>query len=177
MQKPTIGRIVLYALSAREAKNINAQIADGAGANYVSEGDEFPLIVARVWEPSPADPEGSVNGQVILDGTFTLWVTSVHQSLIRSPGYWRWPEIKPTVVDIKTMQPVAYTDIAIRVVTLSQLELRMRRLCGHIETLGASPALTHLSVECSNARQVLAALVEEKPLSPVHTDWLNGDHD
>lgn len=42
-----------------------------AGANEVLEGDEYPMVVVR------QNDDGSVNGQVFLDGPDTLWVTSV----------------------------------------------------------------------------------------------------
>lgn len=59
-------------------------------------------------------------------------------------------------------------------VMLTQLELRIRQLCGLIETCGASAELTKASVEASNARQVLAAMVEKTPLPPYIKKWLGG---
>lgn len=54
-------------------------------------GEEYPLHITRVWD---ADG-GSCNGQVQLDGTDTLWVTSVTPVLNgvneSSPGYYRFP--------------------------------------------------------------------------------------
>lgn len=79
---PSVGRIVHYRLTAQDADQINRRRPigpqDGHGkvvhvGNPVSEGDVFPLIVTRVWGAS----EGSaVNGQVLLDGNDSLWVTS-----------------------------------------------------------------------------------------------------
>jgi hypothetical protein len=42
-----------------------------ASANEVLEGDQYPMVVVR------HNDDGSVNGQVFLDGPDTLWVTSV----------------------------------------------------------------------------------------------------
>lgn len=43
-----------------------------------SKGNIVPLIVVRVWQNEYGTQPG-VNGQVILDGEFTLWVTSVRE--------------------------------------------------------------------------------------------------
>jgi hypothetical protein len=109
MSEPTTGRIVLYTLTAENAKSINRRRTDGAqiarrmasvppewpaGAqahvgNPAKEGDVVPLIVVRVWpdEGGPGIP--GVNGQAILDGNDTLWVTSAHEGT--TPGTWAWP--------------------------------------------------------------------------------------
>lgn len=89
---PTIGRIVHYRLSDQDVQQINKRRAD-AGAhmvehrensngvvvhcgNPVTTGDVYPLVITRTW----GDTEGSsVNGQVLLDGNDTLWVTSVSE--------------------------------------------------------------------------------------------------
>ena len=96
MTVPTIGRIVHYKLSQQDAVQINAQRQPtyresqpgliGPGnkvtpvytnqGNPVSPGDIYPLLITSVW----GDTEGSaVNGQVLLDGNDSLWVTSVCQ--------------------------------------------------------------------------------------------------
>lgn len=96
----TIGRTVLYRLSEHDAAKINdrrgANASDPAwpkGAiahfgNYVKAGDVFPLVVTKVW-----NDQGTINGQVMLDGNDTLWVTSVTPR--PSPGiagcHWDWP--------------------------------------------------------------------------------------
>ena len=90
----TIGRIVLYRLNARDAVDItdqrrtsNAHAALLRG-NPVKEGDVFPLLVTKTWQDSD-DKTQSVNGQVMLDGNDTQWVTSVHEGT--EPGEWSWP--------------------------------------------------------------------------------------
>lgn len=89
---PTIGRIVHYRLAEQDAQQINKRRADalarmgehrensnGAAihvGNDVRTGDVYPLVITRTW----GDSEGSaVNGQVLLDGSDTLWVTSVNE--------------------------------------------------------------------------------------------------
>lgn len=105
--KPSICRIVQYRLSADDAAQVmrrrttGKSIADrmqaenvtwpaGAQAhigNEVKEGDTFPMLIVRVWG---TDETSSVNGQVFLDGTDVLWVTSV--SAGEGPHTWSWPE-------------------------------------------------------------------------------------
>jgi hypothetical protein len=105
--KPTVGRIVHYTLTAQNAAEINrrrttghdiaARIPDGKwplGAqahigNEAREGDEYPMLITRVW---PSD-QGSANGQVFLDGNDTLWVTSACEAVDDADprGRWRWP--------------------------------------------------------------------------------------
>jgi hypothetical protein len=72
---PSVGRIVLYRLTADDATQINRRrptgVKAGAGkivhvGNPVAEGEAFPLIITRVW--------GAVDGS---DGNDSLWVTSV----------------------------------------------------------------------------------------------------
>lgn len=102
---PTIGRIVLYKLTAAQAEAINRSrdalrrgrydgqpthiAAPGAQlhcGNEVSEGDEYPMIITRVWGEQP---DSYVNGQVMLDGNDLLWATSV--KIGEGTGSWRWP--------------------------------------------------------------------------------------
>lgn len=104
---PTIGRIVHYTLSESDALAINRRRDDAITArhnpatadsklkptgeqvhtgNKVSEGDVFPMIIVRVWS---ATENGSVNGQVFLDGNDTFWATSV--SVGEGPRRFAWP--------------------------------------------------------------------------------------
>lgn len=91
---PSPGRIVQYTLSAQDVAQINQRRSDArarnawhnalrSGAvvhsgNDVTAGDNYPLIITRVWSDTPTE-ETCVNGQVLLDGNDTLWVTSVQQ--------------------------------------------------------------------------------------------------
>lgn len=86
---PTIGRIVHYRLGEHGAAQINKrredaykhigehrEKSDGSvvhAGNAVRAGDVYPLIITRTWGES----EGSlVNGQLLLDGNDSFWVTS-----------------------------------------------------------------------------------------------------
>lgn len=100
----TIGRTVLYTLSADDAVAMNrrrttgASIAERMGerpiplwpagaqahiGNEVHEGDVVPMVVVRIWSPT------TVNGQAFLDGNDVLWVTSATEGT--GPHTWQWP--------------------------------------------------------------------------------------
>lgn len=99
MTKPvTIGRVVLYTLTDDDAEKVNRRRVTSvehrddwlAGAqahigNGVQAGNVFPLLVTRHWGGN------MVNGQVLLDGNDTLWVTSRSEGT--TPGSWAWPEV------------------------------------------------------------------------------------
>ena len=117
----TIGRIVIFKLSADYATQINRRRTTGASiaarikndsaewknhwpegaqahiGNEAHEGDDFPMMVTKVWSP------GCVNGQVFLDGNDCLWVTSAMEG--NGVGQWLWPVMKvvaePLVAGIK----------------------------------------------------------------------------
>ena len=87
-------------LSQRDADQINKRrddskkhFADNTGdapgwiahiGNTARGGALVPLVVVQVW------PDDLVNGQAILDGNDSLWVTAVKQG--HMPGQWTWPE-------------------------------------------------------------------------------------
>lgn len=97
--KPTIGRVVHYYLTSEDAVRTNKRRMDFAQerqnseyrdtgymahfGNTVSEGDVVPLVVTRVFN------EHTINGQALLDGNDTLWVTSASEGAV--PGNWSWP--------------------------------------------------------------------------------------
>lgn len=88
---PTIGRIVHYKLSANDALRINRNWLEHGGTtgNASSEGDVVPLIIVRVWPDEFGAGIAGVNGQAILDGHDTLWVTSAKEGT--EAGQWCWP--------------------------------------------------------------------------------------
>jgi hypothetical protein len=82
--KPSIGRIVHYVLNEDDARQINRRRTTeprdkwpiGAQAhigNVATPGDVLPMVIVRVWGESE---QSAVNGQVLLDGADTLWVSS-----------------------------------------------------------------------------------------------------
>lgn len=67
-----VGEIVLYKVTASDAKNYAEQISKaGFYANTHDEGQVVPLVVSKIWSPN------YINGQCLMDGPGTLWVTSV----------------------------------------------------------------------------------------------------
>lgn len=98
MHVPYIGEIVLYKLSADDAEDINRRRKDArdnwgrirdeksgyqahVGQTTEEAGNIFPMIVTLAWH------NGMANGQVILDGNDSLWVTSVSEG--DDPGEWQ----------------------------------------------------------------------------------------
>lgn len=105
---PTSGRIVHYTLSEDDAKRINKRRDDAVATahankqnpeatgkqvhigNVAREGEVYPMMIVRVWGTTP---ESAVNGQVLLDGNDTLWVTSVTAG--EGPRRFAWPNAAP----------------------------------------------------------------------------------
>lgn len=99
MQKPSVGRIVLYTLTDFDAQTINKRRSDfvehrkaeaytdtgyvAHHGNAAREGDAYPAVVIRVW------PDDLINAQVLLDGTDAYWITSRSQG--EGAGNWNWP--------------------------------------------------------------------------------------
>lgn len=102
---PTIGRILQYRLSDADAqqiwirrddaqKNHDVLLATARGTqhhvgNPVSGGLIVPLIVTAVWPNEYGDGVPGVNGQALLDGNDSLWVTSAREG--DDAGTWSWP--------------------------------------------------------------------------------------
>lgn len=99
MVKP--GDVVLYRLHEDDVKLINERRAAAGPNNRWSWnpaciGEEYPLIVVRVWPnefPAGMSWAGrnitgttGINGQLFLDGNGNHWVTSVPQGI--GPGTW-----------------------------------------------------------------------------------------
>jgi hypothetical protein len=111
MQRITVGRTVLYTLTAKDVEQIirrrttGSSIKDrmtvntwpkGAQAHIGNEpkaGYVFPMVVVRITllqdgnDPSKLVP--IVNGQVLLDGNDVLWVQKTVEG--SEPGQWAWP--------------------------------------------------------------------------------------
>lgn len=101
---PTIARTVIYKLSPADAGKINRRYIDAkehidahrARANGVQihfgnpvlAGDEYPMVIVKVWG---SEPDSAVNGKVLLDGNDDFWATSVQVGT--AEGTWRWPQI------------------------------------------------------------------------------------
>lgn len=89
-QTPKVGMVGLYRLSGQDVEAINRRRDDARGSgiarqqsgvqvhfgNAATSGQVFPMVIVSVWGD---DAEALANGQVLLDGNDTLWVTSRHQ--------------------------------------------------------------------------------------------------
>lgn len=82
---PSIGRIVLYRLSAYDVIAIHKQRGHNHSSNEVIEGQVLPAIVVAVWGTTPTS---AVNLKVMLDGADTFWATS--RSPGDKPGQYHW---------------------------------------------------------------------------------------
>ena len=86
---PTVGRIVHYTLAAGDVAGVGQHrtLAEGAKVgNDVREGGVYPMVIVRVWSDQDG---GAVNGQVLLDGNDSLWVSSRCEG--DTPGTWAAP--------------------------------------------------------------------------------------
>jgi hypothetical protein len=97
-QLPTMGRTVLYKLTARDVMTI--EVARGvniawARGSHVEEGEVVPMTVTAVIAASQDLHRSVVNGQALLDGNDNLWVVESSEHLETDlgwePGRWRWP--------------------------------------------------------------------------------------
>jgi hypothetical protein len=89
---PTIGRIVIYTLAAHDVEAINRARANSQSTgNTVKAGDEFPMLITKIWNAGT----DCVSGQVALDGPDHLWVTSRVCASTPVQGSWHWPVPAP----------------------------------------------------------------------------------
>ena len=121
---PTVGRIVLYTLSAEDAEQINrrrtnsSSIAERIKNNAITVGDlDQDEVVPPMW-PLGAQAhigntaaegdvvplvvvrcwsETCVNGQALLDGNDQLWVSSAVEG--NGPRTWAWPRRESQLAD------------------------------------------------------------------------------
>ena len=107
--QPTIGRIVIFKITEEQAQQINRRRTSGAiisdkikedewpmGAqahigNSAFAGEEFPLVIVRIWPNEFGSGIPGINGQVLLDGNDVLWVSSAGEG--PENGQWHWPQI------------------------------------------------------------------------------------
>jgi hypothetical protein len=75
-----LGQIMLFRLGSNQLARINAEHITGAHCNSYQLGDQVPMIVVRDWG------DEMVNGKLLLDGDFDLWVTSAREGT--EPGQW-----------------------------------------------------------------------------------------
>jgi hypothetical protein len=95
---PTIGRIVIYKLSAQDAWEINKLRAMAESTPEIDEpagaGEEYPAMIVQVSDwgrgGGPAHAYTPVNLKVMLDGDDTLHVTIIKPG--DKPGDYHWME-------------------------------------------------------------------------------------
>jgi hypothetical protein len=85
VQPPTIGRIVLYSLSATDVE----VIALDRSGNAVAPGNIYPMLIVRVWQNQFGQGRDGVCGTVFLDWHDTYWKTGAQ--LGDAEGTWQWP--------------------------------------------------------------------------------------
>lgn len=90
-EQVSLGDVVLYTLTERDAAAITKRRADRVGVgNPVAEGDEFPARVVRVLSAEASSAFQAVNLRVSLDGDDTYWRSGARStSAWRSTGTWR----------------------------------------------------------------------------------------
>ena len=94
--QPLVGKMVLFVMDEKYAEQANRLMMLGVKydnfvhqacrnqiaykeehvprSNKAHPGQVFPMLVCRQWG------EGMVNGQIFVDGNFTLWATSVSEA-------------------------------------------------------------------------------------------------
>lgn len=118
--KPTIGRVVHYCLSAKDAEQVNRRRTSGKSiaeritsgswpigamahiGNRAVEGQLYPaeIVMAMADSPDPGAKVVYVNLKVSLDGTDFFWAEKVYEGHGR--GEWRWPQLEP---NSKSLRP------------------------------------------------------------------------
>lgn len=97
---PSLGRTVHYVLTEQNAKEVNDRRLKSQHrlikthplalqpykGNQAIAGQTCAMTIVRIWG---TDPHAAVNGQVLLDGDDSLWVTSV--TVGEGPGHFSWP--------------------------------------------------------------------------------------
>jgi hypothetical protein len=95
LPSPSIGRIVLYKLSAGDVANINnVRLAHNLMGATLAGGEVVPAVIVKTWnDPAvPAHPYTAVNLRLFVDGEDTPWVTSRHRGQAEfSEGSYAWP--------------------------------------------------------------------------------------
>lgn len=89
MQKPSLGRKVLYMLTDGDVLMIEQRTPYGSGGvrNPVRVGQVYPAEVVAVFHPEADNPVANLVVQ--LDGLAQHWATSRAEGT--EPGTWHWP--------------------------------------------------------------------------------------
>lgn len=153
--KASIGRIILYVLGEGDVSQIESRrAASGAYVgNIPRAGQVVPAIVVAAW----GGEDDKINGQAVLDGLDSHWITLRAYDAAKTPGTWHWPERVAALEPPKTEPKV----------TLKTLEPVLLQLCRLIE---ACPASTEQSDAAALATNLLFAV------SMINRDQKIGHH-
>ena len=93
---PKIGEILLYTLTSQDVARIN-DLSSTTDRRFLANphysGQVLPFIACNLWPgeyPGNAEPfcQVGVNGQLVLDGGFSLWITSIRHG--EGQGAWMY---------------------------------------------------------------------------------------
>lgn len=99
-----VGAVVHYVLNQEDVNAINRRrplsgtasgvplFAQHHTGNPVSVGEHVAMMVVAIWRNEFGEGKHGVNGQCMLDGNDSLWVTSVGFAFPSLPGTWHWME-------------------------------------------------------------------------------------
>ena len=87
-RQPELGEILLLSLSEHDCQRIvNWGRRHQFNFNSPSIGQIVPFVAVALWPGEyPEVPQHGVNGQALIDGEFSLWVTSAKFG--PEPGQW-----------------------------------------------------------------------------------------
>lgn len=91
----TEGRIAHYVITANDVETIRIDrdlSIKASRGNPVRAGDHVPMVMVRVFPNEFGEDHPGVNGQCLLDGNDSLWVTSAKYDETKEPGTWHWIE-------------------------------------------------------------------------------------
>lgn len=120
---PTVGRIVLYTLTAYDAESVNKTRSDAQSnlakhekasngviihvGSEARQGDQLPMQITKVHE------DGSVNGRVALDGNDVYWVEKIQEGV--GEDHWCWPRLEnvtPIRMTVRQVEGFSEEDVA-----------------------------------------------------------------
>lgn len=88
-QIPSINRVVQYCMTETDVDRAKRELRrDGRHGNMPRAGELYPAMIVKVFGDTPG---AAFNVQVLLDGNFSLWVTSTNITTAPKPRHCIWP--------------------------------------------------------------------------------------